>query len=763
MYDKVFELLLRLKGNYLWPAMWSSSFSLDGPGMESAILADQYGIVMCNSHHEPCLRHSEEWDMVRGNDSVYGNEWNYRTNKEGLLRYWEEGLKRNGQLENVITIGMRGERDTSMLGENSTLKENIDLLKDIITEQRKRIKQYVNSDLSKVPQMLALYKEVEQYFYGDQDAEGLVSWDGIDGVTCMLCEDNFGNMRTLPTKDIKERNGGWGMYYHFDYHGGPVSYEWINTSYLPKVWEQMTMAYDFGVREIWVVNVGDLKLNEFPLHYFMDLAYDFERYGTKAINQTSEYTDAWVHSQFGGYFEEEALADIKNVIEGYTRISHNRRTEALHAGVYHPVHERESEEMIERVQEIMKKAENLLSKAPEEIRSAFFELVYFPAAASMNVVLMQLYAGLNAFFAAKGAVVANEYAAKVSACIEEDRRLVQAYHALEHGKWDGMALSEHIGFQNWNDEGCVYPLRIQVEPANKPRILVASADSGDFTTGDPWTRKEIHMRQFMQYGCRQGEIRICCGSREPVDYQIECNWEGILFSKKEGTVHTQEIVTVSVADGVDGERPYFVIKSNAGEVKVVIERDVFAVPNQKKRTFVIGDTYAAIEASHYAEGKAGQNGSFKEINDYGRTGAGIKAFPSNAYYTCSEEGTYVTYRLYAKKEGSYTVRLYTAPANPVRMHGTVCCGLQINEGEIQKVHTISDTFRAGESGCAEWANGVLNQIHIAEEKITLLQGENSIRIYACDPGFVLEKLVVLKEGYQLPESYLGPKETGYQD
>lgn len=204
MYDLIFETLLRLKGNYLWPAMWTSSFSLDGPGEENARLADCYGIVMSNSHHEPCLRHSEEWDLVRGEDSVYGNEWSYLTNREGLIRYWRDGLLRSGKYENIITIGMRGERDSLMLGEDASLEQNISLLKEIITEQRKLIRECVGEN---EPEMLALYKEVEAYYYGDETTPGLKDWDGLDGVTLMLCEDNYGNMRTLPTEEMRSHRG----------------------------------------------------------------------------------------------------------------------------------------------------------------------------------------------------------------------------------------------------------------------------------------------------------------------------------------------------------------------------------------------------------------------------------------------------------------------------------------------------------------------------------------------------------------------------
>ena len=385
MYDKVFELLLRLKGNYLWPAMWSSSFSLDGPGLASAELANEYGVVMGQSHHEPCLRASEEWDIYKGKDTPYGTEWNYYTNKEGLLNYWREGLKRSGKYETVITIGMRGERDSSMLGEDSTLGENIDLLKDIIKEQRKLIKEHVNENLDEVPQMLALYKEVEAYFYGDEKTPGLEAWEELDGVTLMLCEDNFGNMRTLPTAKKKERKGGWGMYYHFDYHGAPISYEWVNSTPLSKVWEQMTMAYDYGIKDIWIVNVGDLKPQELPLSYFMALAYDFEKWGTKAINQTQAFTEKWVETQFGPVFSKVQQEKVVGLLNGYTRLNGRCRPEVVSSKTYHPVLFNEAKRILEEIETLSKDAKRLLEEVPASHQAAYVELVYFPAMASFNL------------------------------------------------------------------------------------------------------------------------------------------------------------------------------------------------------------------------------------------------------------------------------------------------------------------------------------------------------------------------------------------
>ena len=175
-----------------------------------------------------------------------------------------------------------------------------------------------NPDLTRVPRMIALYKEVEEFFYGDEKTKGLMGAEELEDVILMLCDDNYGNLRTLPTEEMRKHAGGYGMYYHLDYHGWPVSYEWINSSYLPKIWEQMSMAYDFGVRELWMVNVGDIATQEFPLSFFLDMAYDFDRWGSRALNCTQEYTRKWVRQQFGSV-EEETQDTIADILEQYTK------------------------------------------------------------------------------------------------------------------------------------------------------------------------------------------------------------------------------------------------------------------------------------------------------------------------------------------------------------------------------------------------------------------------------------------------------------
>ncbi len=343
MYDHIFEYLLRMKGNYLWPAMWAENFMLDGPDLESMKLADEYGIYIGMSHHEPCMRSGAEYSKVRGSESPYGDAWSYVTNKEGILRFWEDGVKRSIGHNVFPTVGMRGENDSKMLGEDSLISDNVRLLKEIITKQREMIHEHLETDGKKVPQLFAVYKEVEDYYFGGGSEEGLRGFEELEDVTLLLCEDNWGNMRALPEAFEKNHKGGFGMYFHLDYHGDPVSYEWVSSTELSKIWEQMTEAYEYGVRELWIVNVGDVKFQEFPLNYFMDLAYDFEKWGSLAPNSTKEYTRQWIESMFGSYTSKEEREEIQEVLEGYLKINALRKPESLNDTVYHPAHYLECE------------------------------------------------------------------------------------------------------------------------------------------------------------------------------------------------------------------------------------------------------------------------------------------------------------------------------------------------------------------------------------------------------------------------------------
>lgn len=756
MYDKVFELLLRLKGNYLWPAMWSSSFSLDGPGLASAELANEYGVVMGQSHHEPCLRASEEWDIYKGKDTPYGTEWNYYTNKEGLLNYWKEGLKRSGQYETVITIGMRGERDSSMLGEDSTLGENIDLLKDIIKQQRKLIQEHVNENLEEVPQMLALYKEVEAYFYGDEKTPGLNEWEELEGVTLMLCEDNFGNMRTLPTAAKKERKGGWGMYYHFDYHGAPISYEWVNSTPLSKVWEQMSMAYDYGIKDIWIVNVGDLKPQEFPLSYFMALAYDFEKWGTKGINETQTFTKEWVETQFRAAFSKTQQEKVVALLEGYTRLNGRCRPEVVSSKTYHPVLFNEAHRMLEEIDSLSYEAKVLLEEVPNIYKPAFVELVYFPAMASFNLNRMQIMAGLNHHAALSGKVIANVYAEEVKKCIQRDEALRNQYHELLEGKWNGMALSAHIGFTHWNDEDWRYPICHMVQPVNGSRLIVSAEGMERSTTGGVYPITRVISNKATEV-----KVILDNGGNSGYDFEVITDQSWMKVSTLKGHVETQEILTFTFDLTTPKGEATALIKGAESTVKVVFHLETLVLPKEPM-TFVRYNAPITIEAEHFAKVKNTEKAKWQVIENYGRTLSGVKVFPTTVSFEIEEEAPTLTYQIEVKESGIYQIEVQCAPANPLSPNGKLRYGLKVNEENWQVINRVAENYRGGNWNDRAWCKQVLENINRSGAAIFLQQGKNTIDIKAMDAGMVMERLVIYKEKEQSFDSYLGPEESPYK-
>ena len=772
-YDHVFELLLRLKGNYLWPAMWSARFADDGPDLLNAELADEYGIIMGMSHHEPCLRQGEEYKYLRGKNSVYGDAWNFRTNREGITKFWEDGLKRSGKFENVITVGMRGEADTAIMGKNATLEDNIQLLRDVLKTQKKLIQERVNPDLTKVPRMIALYKEVEEFFYGNEKTKGLMGAEELEDVILMLCDDNYGNLRTLPTEEMRKHAGGYGMYYHLDYHGWPVSYEWINSSYLPKIWEQMSMAYDFGVRELWMVNVGDIATQEFPLSFFLDMAYDFDRWGSRALNCTQEYTRKWVRQQFGSV-EEETQDTIADILEQYTKIIHRRRPEALNPETYHPVQEKESSRIFEEEEQLLKKLQDVyetIEKTNPQNLSAFIALVYYPAFGTMNLVKMQILAGWNHYYANLGAVCANDYGDEVERCMEQDRKAVEMYHQMDQGRWYGMGMSQHIGFTHWNEDECRNPVVMRVIPLKKRSILVAADGTAQHEEGSPWLDNTMKLKDFLNPDCTRASVTLYSRSDLKAEYKVlkKPGWlsvepmEGWLdgVSQKKVRLNLTLIKQRLPETNQDTIQDSLEIATPEGKCEITVP--VYTGNLQdKKNVFVDTMGYLSIEAAHYVNSVPGnykdRQVKFENLQGYGKTNSAMKAFPSDACTVPGQDAPYLEYQFVLEESGTYEAEFYMQPSNPVTRENQLLYAVRINEEMTETVNAVEKDYQVGDQA-EKWAEGVLSQIRRQTVSIKCRAGFNTLRVYHVTPGFVLEKIVIYPLGEKPEESYLGPAET----
>ena len=442
-YEKVFELILRLKGNYLWPAMWGWAFYADDP--ENLKTADKMGVMMGTSHHEPMARNHQEYARHR---QEWG-AWNYSTNKYNLDRFFREGIERMKNTDDIVTIGMRGDGDEAMGSGTDTR-----LLEEIINNQRRIIKEVTKRPAKETPQIWALYKEVQDYY----DAGLRVP----DDVTILLCDDNWGNVRRIPTAEEKKRKGGWGLYYHVDYVGAPRNSKWINVTPIQNMWEQLQLAYDGGIQKLWILNVGDLKPMEYPIQLFMDMAWNPVKY---QVDNLLDHTRDFCAESFGEAHADEAASILNLVCKYNGRIT----SEMLDARTYTC---EEFERVVNEYKALETRALRLFLELEPACQDAYLQLILFPVQAMGNIYEMYYAQAMNLQLAKNHDPEANAWADRCRQAFKRDSLLCKYYNkVMANGKWDGMMIQKHISYRTWNDNyrADVCPRLVEVpEPVNGP-------------------------------------------------------------------------------------------------------------------------------------------------------------------------------------------------------------------------------------------------------------------------------------------------------
>ena len=424
-YARVFELILRLKGNYLWPAMWGWAFYADDP-MNSKV-ADEMGVIIGTSHHEPMARNHQEWTRNRKEHGA----WNYATNQKVIDKFFTDGIERMKGTEDIVTIGMRGDGDEAMSKET-----DVQLLERVVKNQRKIIEKTTKRPAKETPQVWALYKEVLDYY----DAGMRVPED----VIMLLCDDNWGNVRRLPNEKERKHPGGWGMYYHVDYVGAPRNSKWLNVTPIQNMWEQLQLTYDYGVDKLWVLNVGDIKPMEYPITLFMDMAWDPTRYTAANL---MEHPRAFCAQQFGDEQADEAMR-ILNLYSKYngrvTAEMLDKNTYNLETGEWKQV----SDEYLKLEAEALRQYMTL----KPEYKDAYKQLILFPVQAMANLYEMYYSQAMNHKLFAENNPKANEWANNVERTFKRDAELENDYNnVMANGKWKGMMTQKKIGYTIWND------------------------------------------------------------------------------------------------------------------------------------------------------------------------------------------------------------------------------------------------------------------------------------------------------------------------
>ncbi|MCD0468763.1 glycosyl hydrolase 115 family protein [Flavobacterium sp. JAS] len=428
-YEKVFELLLRLKANYIWPAMWGNAFYDDDSA--SGPLANEMGIVIGTSHHEPMALAQTDWHRYIKKNNL-PNVWDYSKNKTVLDAFWKGGIERSKNWEKVVTVGMRGDGDEAM-----SEGTNISLLENIVKEQRKIIAAVTKKKPEKTPQVWALYKEVQDYY--DQGMRV------PDDVILLFCDDNWGNVRKLPNLSKPFHKGGYGMYYHFDYVGGPRNSKWINISPMQRVWEQMNLSYEHGVDKIWIVNVGDLKPMEFPISFFLEMAWNPNEFNSQNL---FEFTQKWATDQFGTKHAKE----IARLLNTYPKFNRRVTPEMLDSKTYSLENYNEFQTVVNDYKNLALDAYRIYNDLPEQYKDAYFQLVLYPIDACSNLYEMYFAQANNKKLASEKNILANGFADQVKSNFARDSILQNKYNnEISGGKWTHIMDQMRIGYKAWHD------------------------------------------------------------------------------------------------------------------------------------------------------------------------------------------------------------------------------------------------------------------------------------------------------------------------
>ena len=725
VYEKMFELILRLKGNYLWPAMWGNAFNDDDK--LDPVLADEYGIVMGTSHHEPMDRAQQEWKR-------YGKgPWNYEANGEVLRDFWKKGIENMGNKETIVTVGMRGDGDMPM-----TEGSNITLLEKIVNDQRRIIADVTSKDPSKTPQLWALYKEVQDYYDKGMRVP--------DDVTLLLCDDNWGNIRKLPKINERPRAGGYGIYYHFDYVGGPRNYKWLNTNPISKTWEQMHLAYDYNARQVWIVNVGDLKPMEFPISFFLDYAWSP---GKWPANRLGEYTRAWAAQQFG----KKYAAEIAEILTLYTKYNGRRKPELLDPNTYSITNYREFENVVNDYNKLKDEAQALYKNMPSPYKDAYYQLVLHPVEACANLNELYYCAAKNKLYTTQGRTAANIMADSVKALFNKDAEISNYYNTvMSNGKWNHMMDQTHIGYTYWQQPPVdKMPDVTNADPLPAPQMGVAIEGSA------AWWPSEKSKAILPGFYPGQGGhyIEIFNRGRGAFNFTVENLPPYVNIEPKNANVTTQQRVWVNInwEKAPKGISKVPIIINGGNGDRITIEANINKVLQTNTTGFNENNGYVSIEAAHFTKAINGTSAKWEIIPDYGRTLSGVMPSPVTIESQApGANGPCLQYAVNLIDTGMMNVEAYISPTIDFTNSKGLRYAISFDDELPQVININADNSETA------WNKDVSDNIKILVSKHHLTKpGRHILKYWMIDPGVVLQKIVI-NAGGEKP-SYLGPPES----
>ena len=794
-WAKIFEVALRLKANYIWPAVWDRAFAEDDP--ENHATATLYGIVMGTSHEAPMMRGIEEWNrhvtavmkdadgnVVTPQTDPYGGngEWRFSKNPKALKAYWTKGIQRmvDENIEGVVTLGMRGPGDVSLPPE-----DGIPLMKKILATQRRIIADVTGKDVTTIPQVWTLYKEVQAWWN--------LGLRAPDDVTVVWCDDNWGNMRELHNPSDPERSGGYGIYYHFDYVGGGRNYKWVDANLLPNIWEQLNLVYTCGVDRLWMVNVGDMKNEEIPLQFFLDYAWNPERWPVEKLGQ---WQREWAEQQFGS----KQANDIANILHEYSKLQSDRKPELLNRRIsldptkdiavnpdatvvyddcnpFSLYNYGEMENVVAEWQKLAASAEAVKKALPAEYQDAFYELVYYQVKASANLYELRLAEFKNLLYAAQGRSVTNDLAGVAEARFADDKALSDYYNTkVAGGKWANWATQPHIDYGDsaryGSNAGWQQPeinnvaIADVIFPALKRIIVPAGSNMGVAIDGSDkyWpAEKTAPMLPVFSRFQRQPQQYVEVFNRgvDPFKYRIEPSVPWVSVTPVAGMVEKEvrSMVSVDWLRAPKGNTKVSITVTGANGF-VIVAQAVVENPDMNASAFtgfVEANGYVSMEADHYARVVDAPPISWKRIPDIGRTGSGMTSFPvTAARQTPGGNNPRLEYDVHLFTAGEVKLWAYLSPRNDVRNAGGLEYAVSIDDAKPQIVNIT--TALNGIPMNRSWERNTSNNVNLTSTThMVAAPGKHVIKFWMVDPTVIVQKLVLDMGG--MKESYLGPPES----
>ncbi|KAM7194757.1 hypothetical protein V8F20_007777 [Naviculisporaceae sp. PSN 640] len=757
-YKRIFDLVLRLKGNYVWPAMWSSMFYLDDP--KNGPMATEYGIFMGTSHHEPMARaDKEQGRFMKGS-------WDWRSNKGGVQAFMEEGVVRSKNWSTMYTLGMRGSGDAA----SATLSAAA--LEEIIRWQQSVLTRVVGRSLSEIPQVWVMYKEVPGYWQKGMAVS--------DDVTLLWSDDNRGNIRRIPIGNENKRSGGSGMYYHFDYVGDPRNYKWINTIQLQKTWEQMTLAYDRGVDRVWIVNVGDLKALELPTAHFMALAWDRSNFDTP--ESTYEWLQDWSARQFG----QDVASATASLMTTYGKLVSRMKYEDLSRTpfAFHPTNYDEAELNLKEWTDLVASAQAIHDKLPTAIQTSFFEIVLHPITAGHAVFEIYTKTALGARYATEHRVSTNTFARDVQAAFQRDKDIARKFHTILNGKWNHFMDQTHIGYDNWQ------------EPASNslPKLTYVTSLSGNSrnalmgvtpqysTQSFPATTSKLTLPPLSPFTPpnEQRYLDIYARDNGTFSYSITSSAPYINITNPKGTITAPGPVSstdirclISVSDWTlvpQGSSTVTLTVTNTGAsppavatISLPLENPVLPADFATFSGHIESDRTISIEAEHFSPSSSSEH---IIIPHYGRTLSGVKRPPTSPSYSTTK-GPYLSYPFYTfTSTTSASITVYLSPSENSNPQSPNKYTFMIDDDAASLTTVQPVPVNDQSSQPPGWADAVIKGSYIRTSTLSgaaaaklKTPGRHELKIWLSEPTMVLTKIVIDLGGGAVKSSLLGPPES----